>query len=228
MNKTPVLISFSGGKDAAWMLHLLQQSAEYQPVALMTTLEDGERVALHGVGRDVVAAQAEAIGLPLLEAPMPDRADNVAYESAFATALELARVRWPGLAHIAFGDLFLADIKAYRDSVCSRLGWTSLYPLFGADSVELADTMIAAGLKARICCVDTQLLSAEFAGRQFNASLLHELPAGVDPCGEYGEFHTCATDGPMFKKPVTVYRGDSTLYRDRFLRTDFRLQPPAG
>ncbi|HBK57003.1 MAG TPA: ATP-binding protein [Xanthomonadales bacterium] len=219
----PILVSFSGGKDAAWTLHRLQQSSHYRPIGLLTTLEDGAQVALHGLRREVIAAQARALGLPLLEAPMPDRADNLAYEGAFATALELARLRWPGLAHIAFGDIFLADIKAYRDQVCGRLGWTAVYPLFGADSRSLADAMIAAGLKARICCIDSERLSADFLARQFNRSLLDQLPPDIDPCGEYGEFHTCVFDGPMFQHPIAIERGASSLYRNRFLRADFRL-----
>ena len=176
--RKPILVSWSGGKDAAWTLHALRQSAEYNIVGLVTTVTAGfERIAMHGIRRDILHAQADALGLPVIEARLPQRADNATYEAAFATALEQARLRWPGIARIAFGDLHLADVKAYRDALCARLGWTPVYPLFGADTNQLANEMLTGGLRATLCCVDTQQLDARYAGREFNAELLAELEA---------------------------------------------------
>ena len=143
---TSILVSWSGGKDAAWSLHTLRQSPDYAVVGLVTTVTEGyERIAMHGIRREVLHAQAAAVGLPVIEARLPQRADNATYETTFATALEQARLRWPGVAHIAFGDLHLADVKAYRDALCARLGWTPAYPLFGADTSALANEMLAGG-----------------------------------------------------------------------------------
>ena len=229
MAKIPVLVSWSGGKDGAWTLHVLGQGSGYQPLGLLTTVTEGhERIAMHGIRREVLGAQVAAVGLPLIEARQPERPDNAAYEAAFAAALAAARGRWPGLAHIAFGDLFLADIRAYRDTLCARLGWTPVYPLFGRDTAALARAMLAAGLQARLCCVDTGQLDAEFAGRAFDAALLAALPAGVDPCGENGEFHTCVHAGPMFAAPLRLVAGKTVLRDDRFAFTDLRLVSPAA
>ncbi|HMB43300.1 MAG TPA: ATP-binding protein, partial [Luteimonas sp.] len=159
MSPTPVLVSWSGGKDAAWALHALRQRDDIAVVGLLTTITEGyERVAMQGIRVDVLHAQAAAIGLPVVEARMPQRADNAVYEDVFADALARARDHWPGLRHVAFGDLFLADIKAYREALCARLDWTPLFPLFGSDTAALAREMIAGGLRATICCVDTQQL----------------------------------------------------------------------
>src|SRR5690606_31772441 len=144
---------------------------------------------------DVLRAQAAATGLPLIESRIPQECDNAAYEAAFAASLAEARLRWPGVDHIAFGDLLLADIRAWREALCARLGWTPLFPLFGVDTAALAVEMLAGGLRASLCCVDTRQLDASFAGRDFDADLLGSLPVGVDPCGEHGEFHTCVADG---------------------------------
>jgi len=222
MTRTPLLLSWSGGKDAAWALHALRQRDDVEVVALVTTLTEGyERIAMQGIRRALLHAQADAAGLPVVEAWMPQRASNTVYEEVFARALESARTRWPGLRDIAFGDLFLEDIKAYRDALCARLGWTPHYPLFGADTAELARKMIAGGLQAHLTCVDTQQLDARFAGRAFDAALLDELPAGCDPCGERGEFHTLVVYGPMFASPLAVQRGEIVLRENRFAYADF-------
>ena len=222
--RTPVLLSWSGGKDAAWALHVLRRDDRVEVVGLITTITAGyERIAMQGIRVDVLHRQAEAVGLPVIEARMPQRADNTVYESTFADALLRARAHWPQLRHIAFGDLFLADIKAYRESLCARLGWTPLFPLFGGDTAQLARQMIAGDLCASLCCVDTQQLDARFSGRSFDAALLDALPAHIDPCGENGEFHTCVSNGSMFAKPVSIKRGDSVLRDDRFAYTDFVL-----
>src|SRR5690606_37153369 len=138
-------------------------------------------------------------------------------------ALDDAQARWPGIAHIAFGNLSLPDIRAWREALCTRLGWTAAFPLFGRDTAELAREMIGGGLRATLCCVDTQQLDAAFAGRGFDAPLLDSLPAGVDPCGENGGFHTCVADGPMFAAPVALQRGDTGPRDARFACTDIQL-----
>lgn len=221
---TPMLLSWSGGKDAAWTLHVLQQRSDVDVVGLITTVTEGyERVAMQGIRIDVLQAQAHAVGLPVIQARMPQRADNATYESTFALALDQARLRWPGVRDIAFGDLFLADIKAYRVALCGRLGWTPHYPLFGSDTATLAREMIAGGLRAHLCCVDTTQLDARFAGRAFDTDLLDALPTAIDPCGERGEFHTCVSDGPMFTTPLQVMHGETVLRDQRFAYTDFEL-----
>lgn len=219
-----MLLSWSGGKDAAWTLHVLRQRDDIEVVGLLTTITEGyERIAMQGIRVDVLHAQADAVRLPVIEARMPQRADNATYEAAFAAALQQARERWPGLARIAFGDLFLADIRAYREAQCARQGWEPLFPLFGTDTTALARLMIAGGLRARLCCVDTQQLDAAFAGRAFDVALLDALPDGVDPCGENGEFHTCVDDGPMFAQPLDLRQGETVLRDGRFAYTDFIL-----
>lgn len=222
--RTPILVSWSGGKDAAWALHRLRESAQWDVVGLLTTVTDAyERVAMHGIRRDVLHAQAAAVGLPLIEARQQRNADNTMYEAAFATALDTARVQWPGLRHVAFGDLFLADVRAYRDALCARLGWECVYPLWGVDTFALAHAMLDGGLRARLCCVDTQQLDAGFVGRKFDAELIDALPATVDRCGEHGEFHTCVHAGPMFMQPLALRRGESVLRDGRFAFSDLLL-----
>ena len=219
-----MLLSWSGGKDAAWTLHVLRQHDDIEVVALLTTITEGyERIAMQGIRVDVLHAQARVAALPVLEARMPQRADNATYEATFAGALAEARARWPDLRHVAFGDLFLADIRRYRQALCARLGWTPLFPLFGSDTARLAQDMLRGGLRADVCCVDTQQLDASFSGRMFDADLLETLPAGVDPCGENGEFHTCVSAGPMFRTPLALERGETVLRDGRFAYTDFIL-----
>jgi len=226
MNTRPILVSWSGGKDAAWTLHTLRERGEFDVVCLLTTVTDGfERIAIHGIRRDILLAQARATGLPVIEARIPQRCDNATYEAAFAEALMQARTRWPQLDTIAFGDLFLEDVRAYRQALCTRLGWHVETPLFGADTAQLARAMIAGGLRATLCCVDTTQLDAGFSGREFDAGLLAELPAAVDPCGERGEFHTCVHAGPMFGEPLQLQKGEQVLRDDRFAYTELSLQP---
>ena len=160
----------------------------------------------------------------MIEARIPQRADNAAYEASFAAALEQARERWPGIDRIAFGDLLLADIRAWREALCARLGWTALFPLFGSDTAKLAREMIAGGLRADVCCIDTTQLDARFAGHAFDDALLRELPNGVDSCGENGEFHTCVSAGPMFAGAIALERGETVLRDGRFAYTDFLLR----
>ncbi len=220
-----VLLSWSGGKDAAWTLHRLRQSG-VEVAGLVTTLTAGhERISMQGIRRTILHAQAAATGLPLIEVMIPPACDNAVYEAAFASGLRRARERWPEVRGIAFGDLFLQDIRDYRVAMCARQGWQIRTPLFGSDTASLAREMQAGGLKAALCCVDTQQLSAGFAGRDFDASLLRDLPENIDPCGENGEFHTCVHAGPMLDRPVRIEQGETVLRDARFAYTDFALRP---
>lgn len=229
MARKPALLSWSGGKDAAWTLHALRQRDDVDVVGLLTTITAGhERISMQGIRVDVLHAQARAAGLPVIEARIPQQADNAHYEASFSHALEQARQRWPRIDTIAFGDLFLDDIRAYREALCARHGWTPLFPLFGSSTATLARTMLAGGLRAHLCCVDTTQLDAGFAGRAFDAALLEELPVGVDPCGEHGEFHTCVSEGPMFAVPIAIERGETVLRDRRFAYTDFLLAAAAS
>lgn len=228
MHRKPLLVSWSGGKDSAWTLHQLRSDPRWDIVGLVTTITaDYDRISIHGLRREILQAQAVAAGLPVIEASIPARADNATYEASFATALAHARSRWPALQHIAFGDLFLADVRGYRESLCARLGWTPEFPLFGADTATLAHAMIAGGLRATLCCVDTTQLEAGFTGAAFDATLLAALPATVDPCGERGEFHTCVTAGPMFAHALDLLAGERVLRDGRFMYCDLALRPPS-
>ena len=221
--RTPALLSWSGGKDAAWALHALRQRGEVEVVALLTTITtEFQRASMQGIRREVLDAQAAATGLPLLAAGIPAHCDNATYEAAMTRALAEAGTRWPGLRSVAFGDLFLADIRAYREIQCARAGWQPLFPLFASDTARLARDMIAGGLRANLCCIDTTQLDAGFAGRAFDASLLADLPPAIDPCGENGEFHTCVSAGPMFTAPIALERGDIVLRDGRFAYADYR------
>ncbi|MFP7722942.1 ATP-binding protein [Lysobacter sp. A3-1-A15] len=225
---TDILLSWSGGKDAAWTLHTLRQRDDVRVVGLLTTLTEGfDRISMQGIRRDVLHAQARAAGLPVVEAWIPQRADNASYEASFADALVRAASRSPGVSTIAFGDLFLADIRTWREALCARLGWTPVFPLFGSDTRALAHTMIEGGLRTALCCVDTQQLDAAFSGRDFDTALLDDLPGTCDPCGENGEFHTLVHAGPMFDGPLPVTRGGTVLRDGRFAYTDFVLGAPA-
>lgn len=219
-----VVLSWSGGKDAAWALHMLRQREDVEVVALVTSVTEGyERVSMQGIALPVLRAQAEATGLPVIEARMPQRVDNAGYEASVAAGLAEVRRRWPQCTAMAFGDLFLADVRAYREVLCARLGWEPMFPVFGSDTAQLARQMVAAGVETYLCCVDTTQLDAAFAGRRFDAALLRELPPGVDPCGERGEFHTCVAAGPMFARALRLQRGETLLRDGRFSYTDFVL-----
>jgi uncharacterized protein (TIGR00290 family) len=219
---TPVLLSWSGGKDAAWTLHVLRTAGDFDVVGLVTTVTIGyERVSMQGIRRELLHAQAVATGLPLFEALIEPQCDNAAYEAAFADALARAGMRWAGIDRIAFGDLLLDDIRAWREASMAKLGWRIETPLFGRDTAALAREMLAGGLRAQLCCVDTQQLDADFCGRTFDADLLDALPPRCDPCGENGEFHTLVVDGPMLATPLAVQHGERLLRDGRFLYTDY-------
>lgn len=224
--RRPVLLSWSGGKDAAWTLQWLRAREDVEVVALLTTVNSGyDRIAMHGIRRTLLQAQAEATGLPLIEAVIEPRCDNARYEAAFADALARATSRWPTLDTVAFGDLFLEDVRGWREASCARLGWRIETPLFGADTALLAREMIAGGLRAHLCCVDTQQLDADFCGRAFDDLLLAALPPACDPCGENGEFHTLVTGGPMFDRTIDVQPGEQVMRDGRFYYTDFLPAP---
>jgi len=219
------LVSWSSGKDSAWTVHVLRQRGDVEIGALLTTVNAAaQRVAMHAVRVDVVEAQAAAIGAPLWTVPIPSPCPNDVYERAMAEAV--ARAVREGFTHAAFGDLFLADIRRYREERLAGSGLTPLFPLFDSEptwTTRLARDMVAQGVKARITCVNPKMLDARFAGREFDSALLDELPAAVDPCAERGEFHTCAYDGPMFSRPIPVETG-VTLERDGYVFTDLVLR----
>ena len=226
-HRRQVLLAWSGGKDAAWTLHVLRQRADVEVVGLLSTISaDDGRASMQGVSRAVLRAQAQAAGLPLLEAEVSAGSDNATYLDRLAEGLADAAERWPGLYTLAFGDLLLADVRAWREAEMARLGWRIETPLFGADTAALARAMLQGGLHASLCCVDTQQLDAGFAGRPFDAELLSVLPETADPCGENGEFHTCVHAGPMFDTPLPLAPGATWLRDGRFAVTDFVL--PAG
>lgn len=226
--KAKALLSWSSGKDSAWALHVLRQRAEVDIVGLLTTFNEVfDRVAMHGVRRDIVAAQAAAAGLPLWPVPLPSPCSNDVYEERMRAVIHRARAE--GITAIAFGDLFLSDIRAYRERQLADTGLTPLFPLWTTPVAtrSLAQEMLAGGLKAVLTCVDSrQLLPEPFVGRAFDHQFLQELPEGVDPCGEKGEFHTVCYAGPMFTHPLTLTRGE-VVERDGFWFCDFRLTDTA-
>ncbi|HEY3399591.1 MAG TPA: hypothetical protein VGK03_03075 [Geothrix sp.] len=218
MTRTKTILSWSSGKDAAWALHALRQSAEVEVVGLLTTTNAAfERVAMHGVREALLEAQADAAGLPLWKVPLPWPCPNEAYEALMAQAC--ARAVSEGIEAMAFGDLFLEDVRDYRIQKLAGTGLSPLFPLWGRETGALAREMVAGGLKAVLTCVDPRVLDGAFAGRDFDGQLLAELPPSVDPCGERGEFHTCVWDGPMFRTPIPVDRGE-VVARDGFVFAD--------
>ena len=215
------LMSWSSGKDSAWTVHVLRQRGGVELGGLLTTInEAAQRVAMHAVRVEVLQAQADALGLPLWQIPIPSPCPNEVYERVMAAAVQRAVAE--GFTQIAFGDLFLEDVRRYREERLAGTGLTPLFPLFGADTPALAREMIAAGVRARITCLNPKILDRSFAGREFDAALLADLPPGVDPCAERGEFHTCAYDGPMFSRPVPIETG-VTVERDGFVFTDLTI-----
>jgi len=215
-----ILLSWSGGKDCAWALHLLRMQGEYEVVGLLTTInQEFGRVAMHGFRESLLDMQAEAAGLPLWKVPLPWPCSNEHYESAMAAAC--ARAVDEGLYGIAFGDLFLEDVRAYRVEKLALTGLVPVFPCWGLPTDELARAMIASGLKARLTCVDPRQLNPSFAGRAFDAELLRDLPEGVDPCGERGEFHSFVSAGPMFMGSRSIeVRAGEVVERDGFCYAD--------
>ncbi len=214
-------VAWSSGKDAAFALEELRRSGGYEVAGLLTTVtRDFDRVSMHGVRTDLLDAQARAVGLPVRRVEIPANCSNAEYERAMGQVVrELVS---EGVSALAFGDLFLDEVRAYRESRLAGTGIVPLFPLWGRPTRALAESMIAAGLETRIVCLDPRRLSRSFAGRTFDRELLDALPPGVDPCGENGEFHTCVTDGPMFRWPVRVRPGP-VVERDGFVFADFTL-----
>jgi uncharacterized protein (TIGR00290 family) len=220
-----VLLSWSSGKDSAWTLHVLRQQGIH-PAALLTTInEAADRVAMHGVRSALLQAQARAAGLPLIVVRLPHPCSNEVYEERMALAV--AQARSNGFTHAAFGDLFLEDVRRYREERLAETGLTPLFPLWGRPTNDLALDMIAGGIEARLTCIDMRVLPRSFAGRVYDAQLLHDLPEGVDPCGERGEFHTCVVGGPMFDRRIDVLAGE-IVQRDAFVFCDLTPQIPPG
>jgi len=218
------VLSWSSGKDSAWTLHVLRQQAVYDVVGLVTTINaSAERVAMHAVRTELLATQAAAAGLPLWPVPIPSPCSDAQYEAAMHAVI--ARARAEAVTAFAFGDLFLQDIRAYRERQLDGSGLTPVFPLWLHPTDALARDMVAGGLRAYLTCVDPKQLPARFAGRGFDLTLLHDLPPGVDPCGERGEFHTFAYAGPMFRQDLAVRVGD-VVERDGFVFADVVASAP--
>ena len=214
-------MSWSSGKDSAWTLHTLRE--QKQPVgALLTSINEAAgRVSMHGVREEILRAQAEAAGLPLITVPLPWPCTNEIYEARLGEAV--ARAVADGFTHVAFGDLFLEDVRKYREDRLAGSGLTPLFPLWLRPTPDLAREMIAGGIRARISTLDPRVMPRHLIGVEFDEALLGALPAGVDPCAERGEFHTCVTAGPMFSKPLDIERGE-VVEREGFVYGDLRLR----
>jgi uncharacterized protein (TIGR00290 family) len=227
--RRPIALAWSGGKDSTLALAALRDDPTVEVVALLTTItRDYDRISIHGVRRAVLEAQVAELGLPLVEAGIPAAASNEIYEESFAGALEALRREHHDLRNLAFGDLFLADVRSYRESLLDRLGWTPVFPLWGRNTAQLARRFVDEGYRAILTCVDTTQIRAHFAGREFDASLLAELPATADPCGENGEFHTCVYAGPIFRRSVALTRGERVRRDGRFEYCDLALTRPGS
>lgn len=221
----PLILSWSGGKDSALALDALRDAHEHDPIVLLTSVTAGyERVAIHGVRRELLRAQADALGLPLHEFVLQPECSNADYDTALAAALATVRDRF-GARRIAFGDLFLEDVRRYREERVAPLGFDPVFPLWGRNTTALAREFVARGFAARLVCVDTTQLDAGFAGRAYDARLLADLPATVDPCGENGEFHTFVTFGPGFQVPVACEPGEVVMRGGRFAYCDLLAAP---
>ena len=221
-----VLLSWSGGKDSALALQALRADPRLEVAGLLTSVtRDYERISVHGVRRSLLERQAERLRLPLFTIELDTTTTNDAYEKAFLSALERLRRELPDVTAIAFGDLFLADVREYRERLLRSTGFEPIFPIWGLDTGELARRFVRDGFAARIVCVDTTQLDGAFAHRVFDDSLLADLPSTVDPCGERGEFHTFVSDGPGYDGPVEYTVGETVLRDERFAYGDL-LPPP--
>lgn len=216
----PALISWSSGKDAAYALCEVARTRVVKPVGLLTTVTEAfGRVSMHGVREELLRTQADALDLPLTTVRIPYPCPNDVYEREMRRALEAARSG--GIRHVVFGDLFLEDIRRYREARVTEVEMEGVFPLWQRPTNELAREMLRTGLRARLVCVDPRLLARSFVGRAFDERLLADLPPGVDPCGERGEFHTFVTDSPLFRSPISVRRGE-IVDRDGFVFADLK------
>jgi len=205
-----ILLSWSSGKDSAWALHVLRQQGNFEVVGLLTTFnQEADRVAMHAVRRELVVRQAELMGFPLWPVLLPWPCPNEQYESLMAQTC--AKAVSEGIEAIAFGDLFLQDVRTYRERQMRGTGLEPIFPIWGMPTLELAREMIASALQAKLTCVDTRKLSGEFGGRDFDAAFLASLPKGIDPCGENGEFHSFVYAGPMLKSALPIVIGETVL-----------------
>jgi uncharacterized protein (TIGR00290 family) len=212
------LIAWSSGKDSAWALHETRRAGEVEVVGALTTVTGAfNRVSIHGLREELLREQLDACSLPATIVRIPYPCPNEVYEREMAAAMNDAKAA--GITHVVFGDLFLEDIRAYREQRLAPIGMTPLFPLWHRPTDALAREMIAAGVEARLVCVDLKKLPKEFAGRRFDAALLADFPPGVDPCGENGEFHSFVAAGPMLKRPIPVTRGE-TVERDGYAYAD--------
>lgn len=217
----PVLLSWSGGKDSALTLQSLTADPRYRAVGLVTSVTRGyDRISIHGVRRRLLESQAASVGLPLHVIELEPACSNDDYERAFHAGLKRAAAAHPDCRHIAFGDLFLEDVRAYRERLLEGSGWTPVFPLWGSNTTELARRFVDDGFDARLVCVDTTQIDPAFAGRLYDHALLADLPASADPCGEKGEFHTFVFAGPGFSAPVTYRTGERVLREGRFMYCD--------
>jgi uncharacterized protein (TIGR00290 family) len=220
--KPKAYVSWSSGKDCAFALWEAQRAGDLDICGLLTTTNEAVgRVAMHGTRNELMRRQAEAVGLPVLEVGLPWPCSNEDYASRMLAACDTMKAQ--GVSHVVYGDLFLEDIRAYRDEKMSQAGLTAVYPLWKRDTRQLARDMIASDLKTVVVCIDPKKLDPSFAGRWFDEAFLNELPDGIDPCGENGEFHTCVVDGPMFSAPIGVEVGD-TVERDGFVYADVMVK----
>lgn len=209
-----IVLSWSGGKDSAFALHELRNSREYEVVALLTTItRDYDRISMHGVRRILLERQAEAVGVPLRQVFIPTPCTNEQYAEIMTAAMQ--RLKAEGIDTMAFGDLFLQDVRDYREKNLAQVGMKAVFPLWGRNTTQLADTFVKLGFRAIITCIDPRKLPESFVGRQIDRSFLEDLPPGTDPCGENGEFHSFVYDGPIFRQPVRFTIGEKVL-RDGF------------
>jgi uncharacterized protein (TIGR00290 family) len=214
----PILFCWSGGKDSAMALHTLRQRDDVRVVALLTTVtETYDRISMHGVRRELLVRQAQSLGLPLHEVRIPPQCVNPIYEARMEEALGVQYDA--GIRTVAFGDIFLEDLRAYREKSLARIGMTALFPIWKRDTRELIRAFQASKFRAIAVCVDPKVLDRSFAGRELDDAFFRDLPAGVDPCGENGEFHTFVFDGPIFREPIAVRAGE-TVERDSFIYCD--------
>ena len=221
MTRPRAILAWSSGKDSAWALHVLRQRQEVEVVGLLTTInEHFDRVAMHAVRSELLRAQALAVGMPLHPVAIPWPCSNEDYEAAMSRAV--TQLKQDGVSVMAFGDLFLEDVRKYREDKLRGTGIEPAFPLWGIPTSTLARQMIDGGLRARLTCIDPKQLSSQFAGREFDADLLRDLPAEVDPCGERGEFHSFAYDGPIFGHAVPIRAGE-IVERDSFVFADLLL-----
>jgi len=222
MNQPKAILSWSSGKDSAMALYRTLASKQFEVVCLLTTLTDQfRRVSMHGVREELLDRQGESLGITLEKVMIPYPCPNAVYEEKMLSTLSLWKER--GVTHVIFGDLFLEDIRRYREANLSRIDLTAVFPVWGTDTASLAREILELGFRAILTCVDPKKLDGKFAGRQFDSSLLKDLPPTVDPCGENGEFHTFIYDGPNFRKSIPVEIGQSVL-RDGFQFADVLLK----